>query len=142
MSRPFWCVASLLALAVFGSGQARADDQERIQGSWKTLFAEIGSKEKSGPKLKETELVIEGSKFTILEGDRKEVVHFTLDPDAKPRHIDFYRASDSKEKLWHGIYAFEGKDLKLCWGPAGAERPKDFGAKKSDHNRYLVVKKK
>jgi uncharacterized protein (TIGR03067 family) len=87
------------------------------------MFAEIGAKEKTKGERKETELVIEGSKFTIVEGDRKEVVHFTLDPNAKPHPIDFYRNSDKKEKVWHGIYAFDGKDLKLCWGPAGPETP-------------------
>ena len=66
----------------------------------------------------------------------------TVDADAKPHMIDFYKTSEKKEKIWHGIYAFDGQDLKLCWGPAGHERPKDFGAKKSDHNRYFIVKKR
>ena len=123
-------------------GPVRADDQEKVQGKWRTIFAEIGAKEKSKGERKELELVIEGSKFTLIEGDKKEVVHFSLDPDAKPRHIDFYRNSDKKEKVWHGIYGFDGNDIKFCWGPANAERPKDYGAKKSDHNRYLIMKRK
>ena len=87
-------------------------------------------------------MIVDGDKFTLYEGERKEVAHFTLDGDAKPHAIDFYKGKDQKEKVWRGIYASDGKELKLCWGPAGEDRPTEFVAKKTNHNRYFVLKKK
>jgi uncharacterized protein (TIGR03067 family) len=113
-----------------------------MQGAWKVTFAEVGAKEARKNALKSLAVHIDGDKFTLVEGDRKEVVHISIDADAKPRAIDFYKTSDKKEKVWHGIYAFDGDDLKLCWGPAGQDRPKDFGSARSNSNRYFIIKKK
>ena len=77
-------------------------------------------------------VTVEGDKFTLVEGSKTYVVHFALSPDAKPHVIEFYKTVDKKEKMWHGIYEFEGKELKLCWGPAGRPRPKDFESSKAD----------
>jgi uncharacterized protein (TIGR03067 family) len=134
--------AALFAGVLLTTGSARADDQEHMQGSWRVIFAEIGGKEANKEQLKGLEVIVEGDKFTLVEGARKEVVHFSLSPDSKPKTIDFFKSTEKKEKVWLGIYAFDGKDLKLCWGPAGKDRPKEFGAKKSNQDRYFILRKK
>jgi uncharacterized protein (TIGR03067 family) len=64
-----------------------------------------------------------------------------LDPAAKPSAIDFFKDAGKKERIWHGIYDFDGKELKLCWGPAGEERPERFATNKKNENRNFVIKK-
>src|SRR5262249_25695906 len=44
-------------------------------------------------------------------------------------------------RVWLGIYEFEGKELKLCWGPAGDKRPERFGTNKKNENRYFKIVK-
>ena len=41
--RAFGKGLALLALVALGSASARADDQERMQGTWKATHAQIGS---------------------------------------------------------------------------------------------------
>jgi uncharacterized protein (TIGR03067 family) len=123
-------------------GTARADDQEKLQGAWKVVQAEVGNDKATKGQKKELEVLIEGNALTLIEGDTKETVHFALEPTGKAHTIDFYKTAERKEKIWHGIYELDGKDVKLCWGPAGQERPKEFGVKKGTEQRYYIIRKK
>jgi uncharacterized protein (TIGR03067 family) len=75
----------------------------------------------------------------LKEGARTYVVHFALDPAAKPSVIEFFKDAEKKERFWHGIYDFDGKELKLCWGPAGDKRPEKFASNKKNENRYFKI---
>jgi uncharacterized protein (TIGR03067 family) len=138
---PSGSAIALLALAALATGFARAGEGDRFQGTWKAIFGEIGGKEATSAQLKGFQAIVDGDKFILVEGAGKETVHFTLNPDAKPRAVDFYKGSGKKDKLWHGIYEFNGKDLKQCWGPAGGDRPKDFNSKASNQHRYFIFHK-
>ncbi len=138
----FRCVLGFLGLIVVTAGPAHADDLDKMQGTWKATFIAVGSKEADKATLKEFHVIIDGNKFTLVEGSKKEVVHFTLDSNAKVPVIEFFKTSAKTEKIWHGIYMFEGKSLKLCWGPAGQKRPHEFETNKNDENRLCVLKKK
>jgi uncharacterized protein (TIGR03067 family) len=136
-------VLAVFGLAALTTSLAYGDDQDNMQGTWKVTFAEVGTKkgktEASTAVLKTLGVVIEGDKLTLIEGGNKEVVHFALDPASK--HIDFFNFKNKKEKLYHGIYSFDGANLKLCWGPSGAPRPGDFSAHKRDRHRYYIIQK-
>ena len=130
---------SLLALATL----VAADDADKMQGTWKVAYARVsGTTADAGTRAK-LGVIIDGDKFTLIEPGMKESVHFTLDPKASPPHIDFWKgktASSKGQHFWHGIYEFEGDTLKVCWGPVGAPRPKDFtgGAAKMQRNFKLT----
>src|SRR3954470_1289200 len=132
---------ALLALIAVAS-TARADDQERMQGTWKATLARIGANQATAAQLKKIEVIVEGDKFTLVEGEKKYVVHFALTSGGKPGVVEFFKTSEKKERLWHGIYEFDGKELKLCWAPAAHERPAKFGTTKHNEDRYFVLKKK
>jgi uncharacterized protein (TIGR03067 family) len=129
---------ALLALLLLASGPARADDMKDMQGNWKVTGGEVGKT----PLPKGMEVIIEKDKFTLKEGSKQEVVHFVLDDTAKPHGVEFFKMGDKKEKVWHGIYEFDGKELKFCWGPAGKSRPTDFKPRKNSEDRYYILKKK
>jgi len=120
----------------------RADDAKKMQGTWDVASVEVGNKKPS--TLKGWSVTIDGDKFTLNEGGGKSVtVHFTINSEVKPATIEFFKDAGKKDKLWHGIYDFTAKDkeLKLCWGPAGEDRPKKFDTNKKNDNRLYTLKK-
>ncbi len=134
---------ALGALVLLFVGTARAeDDKERVQGTWKVIKAEVGKQRADKELKRELEVIFDGKKFTVVDGDKKETAHFSLDPDEKPRTIDFFEDAEGKKKSWHGIYEFDGKELKLCWGAAGDKRPREFEVRRDSDDRYFVLRKK
>ena len=134
-------VVVVLVLAGLVSGPARADHLDQFQGSWRIVAAKVGKIKATGEVKHSLELIVEGDKLTLIEGPKKEVVHISLTPGKKSHSIDFYKSSAKKEKVWHGIYEFDGKDLKMCWGPAGHPRPHEFKTTAKTQNRYYVFRK-
>jgi uncharacterized protein (TIGR03067 family) len=136
--------AALLALAVVGAGAAlpqRAaaqgsdkgkSDNDLLQGTWEVVEAEKGGEKLPEEIIKTIKLTFKGDKFTFAAGDESKEGTFKLDPTKKPRAIDV----SIDDKTIKGIYAFEGKKLKICAGDAGQERPKEF---KSEGEINLVV---
>jgi uncharacterized protein (TIGR03067 family) len=141
LQRLLGCCLGVLGLVALMPDPARADDAKKMQGTWEVVVAEVGPNEATKAQLKEFKVTVEGDKFTLKEGDRTYVVHFALNSAVKPAAIDFYKDAAKGEKLWHGIYDFDGKELKLCWGPTDEDRPKRFATNKKNENRHFVLKK-
>ncbi len=74
-------------------------------------------------------------KITIVGIEEKPTVfRFCVDPTVKPATIDI--APGGENPIATGIYALDKETLKICIGPAGEERPKEFSAKKKE--RLLI----
>jgi uncharacterized protein (TIGR03067 family) len=138
----FGCALGFIALAALVSGDARADELRDMQGTWRVVEAQAGGAVANQKQLDEMRVVIDGNKFTLVEPSRTYNVHFFLDSSANPHEVDFYKDAKKQEKLWLGIYDFDGKEMKICWGSVGAERPKEFEVKKGTDQRYFVIRKK
>jgi uncharacterized protein (TIGR03067 family) len=119
-----------------------APAQGKLQGDWKVLSAHVGRNKLIGRQLKGWEVLIDGDKFTLVEGSKKESVHFSVNATVTPHTIDFFKTSAKKEKVWHGIYSLSDEELTMCWGPAGQPRPTEYGTDKSTKNRYYILKKR
>jgi uncharacterized protein (TIGR03067 family) len=130
-----------MGLAALVAVPALADDQDRFQGTWKIASVEVGKKTVTGKALKQMRVTIEGDKLSLKEGEKTEVVHFTLNETKTPHHIDFYKTSAKKDRVWHGIYEFTDSGVRMCWGPAGEPRPKDHTTSSKNKNRVYVLKK-
>jgi uncharacterized protein (TIGR03067 family) len=137
-------VGVLLALAVVAPDAACGDDQDKQQGTWKVTYASVGEKTASDAQRKGMKFVIQGNKLTFVEGGgKKEVVHFSLNADRQPREIDFRQKQEGGKAYYHGIYTFETPTrLKLCWGPAGEDRPRGYGTTKNNQRRSFILEKK
>ena len=131
----------LVALGLLAGSPARADDKDEIQGAWRATFAEIGGKEATEAQRKRISVSIKGNAFTLTEGGGSETVHFRLNQKAQPRVIEFWRKGQEGKTLWHGIYEFDGRILRVCWGPAGQARPGSFNSKASNDHRYYILKR-
>ena len=59
----------------------------------------------------------------------------TFDPTQKPKHIDFTPTiGDVKDKLHLGIYELGDDVRKLCFAPAGEDRPRGFSSESGSGN--------
>jgi uncharacterized protein (TIGR03067 family) len=62
----------------------------------------------------------------------------TFDPTKKPKTIDFTPTEgEGKGNLYLGIYELGENTRKLCFAPAGKERPTEFSSTPS--NEHILV---
>jgi uncharacterized protein (TIGR03067 family) len=114
-------------------------DLERIQGIWKPILSQSWGQESSKEHLGKGEkrYLIKGnnlvsrSKHQMLEGILK------LDPSANPKTIDLMFGEGFK--VWTGIYAFEGDNLKICVAYGSRPRPLKFSAGKEDGGDWIEI---
>jgi uncharacterized protein (TIGR03067 family) len=137
---PSMCRPCMVLLTLVGLlwAPARADDHALMQGKWKATYWEVGDRVAAKDLVDQLALRIEGEALTLIEpGGKTETAHFVLIPNRTPAEIDVYKDSKKKVHIYRGIYAINGNELKLCWGPAGQPRPNNFSAKMRNDNRYF-----
>src|SRR5262245_32900834 len=116
-------LGSVFLVALLGPGNARGDDVDRMQGTWRVTSGMVGNRTLKPKVLKAMAIIVEGNKITFVESPTmKEVVHFRILPDKKPRQIEFRQGPADARVHYHGIYALEGNRIRLCWGPGGEPR--------------------
>jgi uncharacterized protein (TIGR03067 family) len=129
---------ALLVLAAIGAAlnvaaQDAKGDLEKIQGQWSVTAMERDEKPAPAQAIEGLTITFTEDKMTLAraKGKAREYT-FKLNPAKSPKAIDFVPL-DGKSKGFtiYGIYAFDGKDLKLCMPNAdGTERPTEFKTKK------------
>jgi uncharacterized protein (TIGR03067 family) len=130
-------VALPTGLLIAGCGDTRGD-REKLQGTWRATSLERGGKAGTAGEAQRRKLVVDGNTITLWDGERRESEStFKLNPDQKPKEIDFMDSSGEKPETL-GIYSLEGDTLKLCFGMTEKDRPALFATKAGD-NRILLV---
>ncbi len=79
------------------------------------------------------------SKFNV-EGVPIEA-RYEQDPKASPKRIDFIFKDEGAEQRMLGIYAVEGKQLKICWQHDGKARPSEFKTKAEPSQMLLILER-
>jgi len=136
---------SLAGVFAFGlligfANSARADDLEKLQGTWKVEKAVRGGEEMPAERRDKMRLEFKGSKAIPHEGDRAEdAADITLDEKSKPKGIDI-KPPKGEEKLIKGIYELDGDTLKICFAMEG-DRPKDFSSEAGSKTMCLILKR-
>jgi uncharacterized protein (TIGR03067 family) len=149
---PFVAAICVVALALLAPPAARADDKDKLQGTWKVTFVAVTGETVPDALRKKMSVKFEGDDVTLVYPDgQSETIRFTLKADTSPHSIiNFGERSGFVKKgkrktdatLYLGIYKFEGPDrLKLCWGPIGEPRPLHFNARRSRGHRYFILGK-
>jgi len=144
---------SLLGLLIVGlllGGMVNADDakdaaikkdRQQIEGTWRIVALEVNGGKAMEQDARKLSVINRGDGTWTLRSEDKEVGKgtTTIDPTAKPKTIDIsMKDEQGKTNLFLGIYELSEKTRKLCFAPAGKERPTDFTSP-ADSERILVL---
>jgi uncharacterized protein (TIGR03067 family) len=136
-------LTAVLLVAADKPADANKQDLEKMQGDWG-----VASQVSDGKKVTDDEAqtlfrTVKGDTYTLCFYDKPIVKGtFTLDATAKPKTIDARPAGSAKDAPpLLGIYEIEGDTYRLCFAPAGKERPKDFACKAGSGHTLTVWKR-
>jgi RNA polymerase sigma-70 factor (ECF subfamily) len=111
--------------------------QDKIEGTWVVMAAEREGKRVSGEDLApvDRQLIVRITADKVIfetpDGNTQSESRYKLDPAQKPKVIRLtLLTGEEKGKTVKGIYALEGKKLKLCLDARdGKEEPTEFESK-------------
>lgn len=99
-----------------------APDNERIQGTWRSVRIETLGERADEDMGVGSLLVFAGDRATTPDG---RTYRFRLDPSKDPRELDLLYA-DTEHALFHAIYRLEGDQLVTCFNTHLSPRPSCF----------------
>lgn len=118
-------------------GDDSKEDQQALQGTWSVVEVTFGGVKVPQGETENGTFVFEGDKFVQKSGktvDKKG--SFQLHAGKKPRAINLV---DEKGEKILGIYALEGKTLKICAAPPPAQkRPSEFTSSR-ENGCFLII---
>ena len=128
--RPFGLIAVIMLLAADTRDDAAKKDLEKFQGNWQLISMERDGKKTPPEDARMITLTIQGNQFvlrkdgvTISEGT------MTLDVSKKTKAVDeTITAGPSKGKVFSAIYEIDEDQHRICFAPAGKERPTAFSS--------------
>lgn len=131
-------VTASIAAADDAKNEAIKKDRQRIEGTWRIVELVVNGVSADAKQL----TVVNGSDGTwSLRSEGKEIGKGTsvIDPTMTPKQIDFTPTTgDAKDKLHLGIYEL-GEDVrKLCFAPAGKDRPTELSSESG--SGHILVK--
>jgi uncharacterized protein (TIGR03067 family) len=133
-----------MACLLLGADEAKKD-QEKMQGTWAVVGIEQEGKKGKEEDLKKADLrlTIKGTNFNYTAlGNEVMSGTITLDSAKKPPRIDATGKDESgKEEKTLGIYEFSGDTLRVCFVPAGNERPEKFETKAGTKVALITYKR-
>jgi uncharacterized protein (TIGR03067 family) len=126
-------LTAIVALASAGDAKDEAlkKDRKQIAGTWRGAALVVNGKKSTDDDAKAL-TVINGADGTWSLRDKDRVVSkgtSTFDPTKKPKTIDFTPTiGEDKGKKYLGIYELGENTRKMCFAPAGMERPTEFSS--------------
>src|SRR5438309_2284910 len=103
--------------------------EAKLQGTWIVVATTFDGKELSKEELEGRKIIFRGKEFTSVNPEKgRKTLTYSVDPSKEPKQIDL--VLPAKEQKAYGIYAFDGDNLKICYGEPGKDRPKEFESPK------------
>ncbi|MFI4853094.1 MAG: TIGR03067 domain-containing protein [Gimesia chilikensis] len=136
-------LTALTAVVYADEKQAAAIQKDRnlIAGTWQIEVLEINGNRSAGEDVQQLTVVNGADGTWSLRSDGNEVGRgtTTIDPSQRPKTIDIQPTSGQDQgKTYRGIYELGKTTRKLCFAPAGKDRPTDFSS--NAENQHIFVK--
>ena len=139
----------LLVVGILVAASVSADDatdeamrkeRKRLQGTWQVTALTINGNKAKDEDAKKFKVVNGDDGVWSIRSEGKEISKgtSTLDPTKKPKTIDFTptKGGGTGDKF-QGIYQLKKNSRKLCFAPAGKDRPTKFSS--TPENQHILV---
>jgi uncharacterized protein (TIGR03067 family) len=121
-------VSLLLLAADEAKRKGTGSAPESLDGSWVVASGESNGKPAPEDAFKDARMTFAGDKLTASsENGKTSILALKIDTSGKVKTIDI--TNPEKKQTLLGIFALQGKTLKLCLGSPGAARPTAFSTK-------------
>ncbi len=125
--------ALLTAIAAADDAKDKAieKDRQRIQGVWQVVALVIDGNKAEEQDAKKLSVVNGADGTWNLRSEDMEISRgtSTFDPTKEPKTIDFTPTEgEAKGDQFLGIYELGKNKRKLCFAPAGKDRPTEFAS--------------
>src|SRR5205085_11059426 len=124
-------MVSLMLIAAAPAPATKPTDLDALQGKWKTGLIKSNGRDVTAQNSYEFK-VVNDTTVIAVNGDER-VSHFKLNPDKKPREIDW---TTPKGQTLLGVYEISGDTWMAHLARAGQERPKDLSQDTGAFYRY------
>jgi uncharacterized protein (TIGR03067 family) len=103
------------------STKSTAQDQDRLQGTWRAERVEMAGKVQDDEAMQGLTYTFEGDKLTVEVGGTRHEGNFVLDTGRSPHHIDLKpTAANKTDQPMQGLYEFDsGNNLRVCFSQKG-----------------------
>jgi uncharacterized protein (TIGR03067 family) len=138
-------VVGLLVAAEAKDDQAKKEFK-KFAGTWVMVTGEKDGEKIPAEHVKKSKLTWKDKECLVVTPHQsKETIKgtTTLDPSKQPKEMDWVRsAGPDAGKTMHAIYEFVGDDqYRICFAPAGKDRPKEFSTKPGTGHTLHVWKR-
>src|SRR6516164_10449850 len=131
----------ILAGHTKGADDAKAD-QNKLDGTWLVVEAELGGQKLPADSVKTTKLVMQKGNYTVTVGGATDEGTVEVDASKKPKTMDIKGTKGPNQgKNIPAIYELDGNMLKICYGLGGEKRPTEFKTG-TNPKLYLVTYKR
>lgn len=135
----------VLAIGLLLGADEKKDEVKKLQGVWQVVSTEQDGKKGPAKDLKKADLklTITDSTFTYTGGGLLIIKGtFEIGADKKPKTLDVTAAdAEGKEHKTLGIYEVNDDTLRVCFVPAGNDRPAKFEAREGTKPSLIVYKR-
>jgi uncharacterized protein (TIGR03067 family) len=136
-------LGAVLLVAADKPVDANKQDLEKLQGDWGVASQVVDGKKVADDEAQTLFRTVKADAYTVFFYDKPiSKGTFTIDATAKPKTIDARPAGAAKDAPpLLGIYEIEGDTYRVCFAPAGKERPKDFNCPEGSGHTLTVWKR-
>jgi uncharacterized protein (TIGR03067 family) len=134
----------LLGAAALVADEKAKKDIEALEGTWKVESFMVSGEKAPADYVKKVTFVVKDGKYTVtIDGKEDETGTIKLDPDKKPKTIEFdITSGKDKGKKQPGIYTLEGDTFTFCMAfPGETERPTKLESTKDSKTVLSVLKR-
>jgi uncharacterized protein (TIGR03067 family) len=126
-----------LAVLVFPSlfptstdGREDTTNDEKIQGTWLPVTAELSGQPFPDEIRKSMKLVVKEHDYLVTVGSQPDAGTWKIDTGKMPKTMDITGTKGpNKGKTFLAIYELKGDTLRVCYDLSGKSRPSEFKTK-------------
>jgi uncharacterized protein (TIGR03067 family) len=124
--------------------EAVKQERKKYEGIWRVIFLQADGKQAADKDAKKIVVVNKTDGSWSIQAEGKEVAKGTseIDPTKSPKTIDFTPALGfDPGKVHLGIYDIKENCRKLCFAPAGKDRPTEFSSKPGTGHLLVIFQR-